>query len=327
MKTKRYQVIGLGGTFDHFHAGHEKFLDFASNLAETLVIGVTSQSLIDHKEYPHSIESFTKRSNSVSNFCIAKKIHCEILELNDPVGTTITDNRIEALAVTTETQGGGDLINQLRTERGLDQLPLHVCELLLASDGQPLHSDRIRAGECDRKSLVYLQLFNQTITISEKQRLLLAQAQGPIVDQPSFLSTADSSPEKVILVGDSTIEKFITNNWPFQLGIFDRQIERKPVQGVTSRINPDKAIKNPAGSITPELAQSIQELLRSTSANPKYLYVQGEEDLAAIPAVMLAPLGSMVYYGQPKVGLVEICVSEKQKMNINSTIFQEIHQK
>lgn len=316
MKTQRYNIIGLGGTFDHFHAGHEKFLDFASNLADTLVIGVTNQNLVDHKKYPHSIESFVERSNSVSNFCIAKQIHCEIFELNDSVGTTTTDNRIEALAVTTETQGGGDMINQLRAKRGLAQLPLYVCDLLPSSDGQPLHSDRIRAGECDRKGLVYSQLFNQTITISEKQRLLLTQPQGPIVNQPSSLNNPTNQSPLIILVGDSTIEKFIANNWPFNISVYDRRIQRHQAHGITLELKPDLSVNNPAGSITPNLAESIRSLLRFDSVKPKYLFVDGEEDLAVIPAAMLAPLGSVVYYGQPKVGLVEIVSSENVKAQL-----------
>lgn len=325
MKTKRYNVIGLGGTFDHFHAGHEKFINFASDLSDLLVIGITNQTIAGKKTYPHLIESFAERSRSVEYFCNSLGIHFEIIELSDSIGSTVSDNRIEALAVTTETIIGGDQINKLRRERGLAPLPLYVCDLLPSSDGQPLHSDRIRAGECDRKGLIYLDLFKQTIKFSAKQRLLLAKPQGPIVDQPNFISDPHFQPHLIILVGDSTIEKFIANNWPFNIGVYDRRIQRHQAHDITLELKPDLNVNNPAGSITPNLVESIRSLLRFGSVKPKYLLVDGEEDLAVIPAVMLAPLGSVVYYGQPKVGLVEICVSEKQKMNFNSTIFQETH--
>ncbi len=312
-KHKKYHTIGLGGTFDHFHAGHEKFLNFASDLSDLLVIGVTNQNIAERKMYPQSIESFAERSNSIVNFCTLHKIKFELIELSDSVGSTVTDNRIEALAVTTETEIGGNQINQLREKNGLAKLPLHGCNLLPATDGQALHSDRIRAGECDRKGFIYTDLFNQTITISEKQRLQLAQPQGEIVDKPSFLAQENTRPTPIILVGDSTIERFTANNWTFHIGIFDRMVQRKPAQGITLDIEPDFVVQNPAGSITPELARSIQKLLRSDVAKPKYLFVQGEEDLAAIPAVILSPLESVVYYGQPKVGLVELLSTENRR--------------
>ena len=319
--NKQYRTIGLGGTFDHFHAGHEKFLKFASELSQSLVIGVTNQSIASKKTDPQSIESFAERSKSVENFCNSLGIHFELIELADSIGSTVTDTRIEALAVTTETQGGGEHINHLRKERGFTQLPLHVCELLPASDEQALHSDRIRAGECDRKGLVYSQLFTRTILISENQRLLLAQPQGPIVDQPSFLTNTNSRPRLVILVGDSTIDRFVANHWPFHIGIFDRMIERHLAQGITLDLEPDLTVVNPAGSITPELTQSIQTLLQSSLAKLKYIFVEGEEDLAAIPAVMLSPLGSIIYYGQPQVGLIEVKIGEEIKQVLISTLF------
>jgi len=316
VKLKKYHIIGLGGTFDHFHAGHEKFLKFASELSDILVIGVTNQNIAERKTFPQSIESFAERSNSIVNFCTSHKIKFELIELSDSVGSTVTDNRIRALAVTTETQVGGERINQIRKDSGLAKLPLHVCDLLTAADGQALHSDRIRAGECDRKGLIYSDLFSQTIAISQNQRLLLAQPQGEIVDKPSFLTQDNAQPNPIILVGDSTIERFTTNNWPFQIGIFDRMVQRKPAQGITLNIEPDFVVQNPAGSITPELTSAIEKLLRSDLATPKYLFVQGEEDLAAIPAVLLAPLGSVVYYGQPKIGLVEIVSSANVKAQL-----------
>jgi uncharacterized protein (UPF0218 family) len=38
--------------------------------------------------------------------------------------------------------------------------------------------------------------------------------------------------------------------------------------------------------------------------------------LAVIPAVLLSPLGSYVYYGQPDQGLVEILVTPEIKQNL-----------
>ena len=41
--------------------------------------------------------------------------------------------------------------------------------------------------------------------------------------------------------------------------------------------------------------------------------IDGEEDLAVLPLVMEAPLGSLVFYGQPGVGVVSIHVNKDSK--------------
>ena len=47
--------------------------------------------------------------------------------------------------------------------------------------------------------------------------------------------------------------------------------------------------------------------------HPLKIYVEGEEDLATLPAVLLSPTGSMVAYGQPGEGVVLVEVDESKK--------------
>jgi len=42
--------------------------------------------------------------------------------------------------------------------------------------------------------------------------------------------------------------------------------------------------------------------------------VSGQEDLAVLPAILLAPMGSFVIYGQPGQGFVVVEVLEKTKL-------------
>ena len=54
--------------------------------------------------------------------------------------------------------------------------------------------------------------------------------------------------------------------------------------------------------------------------------VEGEEDLLALPAVMLAPNGSLVFYGQPPIagpsGVVMIKVNDEKKEEFQGYIDQ-----
>lgn len=67
-------------------------------------------------------------------------------------------------------------------------------------------------------------------------------------------------------------------------------------------------MKNPPGNLSPETLEAFKETER-----PLKIVVEGEEDLAAIPAVLNAPLGSVVVYGQPHEGIVMVRVDEDAK--------------
>lgn len=67
-------------------------------------------------------------------------------------------------------------------------------------------------------------------------------------------------------------------------------------------------VENPAGQITEELWKTIK-----TSETPVKIIVDGEEDLATLPATIHAPRGSVVAYGQPRRGMVLIHVTEEKK--------------
>ncbi len=41
--------------------------------------------------------------------------------------------------------------------------------------------------------------------------------------------------------------------------------------------------------------------------------IDGEEDLSVIPSVLLSPIDSYVFYGQPEKGIVMIKISKKRK--------------
>ncbi len=71
---------------------------------------------------------------------------------------------------------------------------------------------------------------------------------------------------------------------------------------------------NPAGTITREAWVSIRASIDLARMGLKTaLLVQGEEDLLGFPAVIFAPLGSTLIYGQPNEGAVVVRVEEDVK--------------
>ncbi len=308
MPRKKYKTIALGGTFDHLHDGHKLFLDNSALLAEKLLIGLATSELTHYKSYAATIEPFRNRARAVSNYCKSHGYQVTIVELYDTYGPTVLEEtKVDALSVTTATAKGADKINVVRRNLRLQELPVHITELVLAGDDQPIASTRIRAGEISRTGLVYSQLLTQHSHLTAKHKEAFAKPQGPIVLFPEI--SHPKGPRFV--VGDTCLEFFITNAIPYTVGIFDGKVQRKEnTSPVITGLTPDVTIANPAGTISAELITAIA----STDAiTKKHIKVEGEEDLATVAAVLLAPLGSVVYYGQPNKGMVEVSVSEATK--------------
>ena len=70
-------------------------------------------------------------------------------------------------------------------------------------------------------------------------------------------------------------------------------------------------VANPAATLSQELIDVIRGRLASDGRVK--IVVDGEEDLATLPAIVYAPLGSAVVYGQPNEGSVAVVVTPERK--------------
>lgn len=306
MASASFRVAGLGGTFDHFHKGHERFILFAANVAQHLQIGITTQKLLLQKPLAELCQEYEVRVKAVSEFCERNKVSFEIIPLNDVYGPTLERSSLEALCVTTETLPGGELVNRVRKERGLPELPIHVCDYYLDELDRPLHSVGIRAGLVNREGRVYERILKNTVTLNQDQREFFARPQGRLMSE-----IASSPKESVFVVGDATLEYFIQHNLPYQLGVYDKKRNRAVVSStVIDALRPDIAGKNTPGSISLELVRALESALQSKA---RHMFVEGEEDLVTVALVLLAPLQSFVYYGQSGKGMIEVRVTEEVK--------------
>lgn len=315
MAKKRYKTIGLGGTFDHFHNGHASFVEFAAGLADRLVVGITDPELTKFKPWQETIQPYFKRAQSVHRFCQRYQIKHQIIRLIDPFGPTIEPGaKIDALAVTESTIAGGDKINEIRRGMKLRDLPIHIHKLLEDEDGKTLAAFRIRSGVVNREGVVYGHAFANDLKLSQNQREFFQKVHGEIVEQPMLHAKFR------IAIGDITLRKFQSSRWPFSLGIYDGHSQRQKIDHIF--VEPPEnipKIKNPAGVITNQIFKFLADFFENSEGRQKQkrkqnlLMIDGEEDLAGVAAILAAPLNTIIYYGQPDQGLVELTVTEKIK--------------
>lgn len=121
----------------------------------------------------------------------------------------------------------------------------------------------------------------------------------------------EEKPSKIISVGDKVSQFLAAHGFNVQLFIIDGKVMRKPT--ALSLLSTDETLRveNPAGVIT---EQAFDTVMRAASQNLRIkILVEGEEDLLAIPAVLGAPKGAFLIYGQPGEGIVVVKVTADLK--------------
>ena len=160
--------------------------------------------------------------------------------------------------------------------------------------------------------------------------LKLPEEARPVLKRPLgqlFTSTSEAierlrrlRPARLITVGDIVASKLLEAGLKPDVLVADFKVMREPTDDKTKRtIEAFEAsvvrVKNPAGTITRELREAFE-----VGKFPLKIIVDGEEDLATIPAVLSAPLGSVVVYGQPREGLVLVEVTERKRQEFEDLL-------
>ncbi len=101
---------------------------------------------------PHVIDCYDKRLKDLNRFLAERGLEkrAVVVSIDDPHGPTIESNEIEGIIVSEETEPGAEEINRLRVKGGKRPLLIIVFKMILAEDGKPISSTRIRRQEVDR---------------------------------------------------------------------------------------------------------------------------------------------------------------------------------
>lgn len=308
----------VGGTFDRFHKGHGSFLAESFSLSAKVTIGVSSDNFA-HERFKNGIEDYETRFKSVADFLTRNFLkRAAIVKIDDIFGTTLTDNTIDSIIVTKETIDGAGKINSERLKRGLVKLQIHVAPLVLGQKKKVISSTNIRGGLINRRGEDYfLRIRDTKYILPDEFRAVISKPQGKIISEKELKLFDLSKRPRIILVGDIVTKTFIKLGYKFDLSVVDLKTRKRKlfkslddlgIKEVSNLIN----VKNSRGTISRSLIKAIRRVLIKNSGG-SVIKVIGEEDLAVIPAVILAPLSSLIFYGQRNEGIVRVEVTEKAK--------------
>lgn len=140
--------MGLGGTFDILHEGHKELLRKALEVGLKVRIGLSSGRFVRKMKKSHEVNPYEVRAENLRRFLRAEEAleRTEVIPIDDEYGPATTSVDLEALVVSRESLPGGKRINQIRQQDRLPILKLIVVPMVLAEDGRPISTRRIRSG-------------------------------------------------------------------------------------------------------------------------------------------------------------------------------------
>ena len=157
------------------------------------------------------------------------------------------------------------------------------------------------------------------VTLPEDERAAFKEPLGPIETDAETLLAAVDGP--LIAVGDAVTYHLERAGRRPDVAVVDGRTEREAVDSeVRDVVADDDAIEvtNPAATLTDAL---LRELCTAIARGETVtILVDGEEDLATLPAVLVAPDDASVVYGQPGEGMVHVRIDDGVRSRVRDLL-------
>lgn len=165
------------------------------------------------------------------------------------------------------------------------------------------------------------------VELPEALRAELKEPLGAVYTDPAAL-LADAR-EPVVAVGDVVTYHLLEAGYRPHVALVDGHTKREAVdrevgEVIDSRIERTGGfddvleVENPAATLTDDLLAALTGALGRPGAT--VIAVDGEEDLATLPAVLAVPEGASVVYGQPDEGMVLAVADAASKRRVRDLL-------
>jgi pantetheine-phosphate adenylyltransferase len=337
LQSTNYNFVIVGGTFDHFHIGHQALLNKALEIGKKVTIGIATEEIYKNKFLSQTIQSYSDRYKIVKKFIKNKG---EIISFSEFTGGMDKRPEVDAIVVSRETFPNALKINELRKNNKLRPMTIVIVEDVLAEDGKIISSERIRVGEIDRKGNVMgyelgVRRKRKELIMKEELRPELQKPLGKVFDLVhkviKFIKFI--KPVQLITVGDIITDSLLKEGVEPDVKVIDNRSRREDYIRYSPFLNLTKngqRLINKPGTINLKTAEKLKELiliklkkLPPTNYSLRtygWLVINGEEDLLTLPAILFAPLNSLILYGHWQHGIIAVEVDEEIKGKVRELI-------
>jgi uncharacterized protein (UPF0218 family) len=161
------------------------------------------------------------------------------------------------------------------------------------------------------------------VDLPDSLRFELKDPLGPIFTDAEQLLAETGSP--LVTVGDVVTYHVLETSRTPTVALVDERTERSAVDpeiaetlASVERFGAVETVDNPAATLSEPLLAALRAAF--TSEGTTLIEVDGEEDLATLPAIVLAPPGASIVYGQPGEGMVHAVVDEDMQSEMRTLL-------
>ncbi len=156
--------------------------------------------------------------------------------------------------------------------------------------------------------------------LPDELRSELKEPLGRVFPDAADLLADAGSP--IVAVGDVVTYHLAQAGRPPDVAVVDGLTEREAVADEVWAGLPDLdrrvEVANEAATLSADLVRALVNGIRD--AERVLVVVDGEEDLAALPAIAAAPDGATVVYGQPGEGMVRVAVDDAVRADVRDLL-------
>ena len=160
--------------------------------------------------------------------------------------------------------------------------------------------------------------------LPENLREILKQPIGQLVDEKKLLLML-SKEKQIVSIGDQVTFTILKHDIKPIFCVVDFKTRRGRcssdiVDKIRSFGKKSVIIKNPPGCISDELWETIKSAYDNIKDCSLRIEIEGEEDLASLAAIYLAPRDVTVIYGLPDKGVLVVKANQKNKRKVKEII-------
>ncbi len=160
--------------------------------------------------------------------------------------------------------------------------------------------------------------------LPDKLRDKLKEPIGQLVDEKKLLKILKQE-TYVVSVGDQVTYTLLKHGISPVFCVVDFKVKRNKIPSdfiklIQSFGKKTVKIRNPSGHIVDELWDTIEAAYDVLEKGSLRIEVTGEEDLASLAAIFLAPPDVTIIYGLPNKGVVVVKASDENKQKVKEIL-------